>query len=681
MVAASDALGAALHQTLASCSEQVRGSIAEIVNFLNSISDSVVAGERENEDPEKIAVEILTQIHQYMASPAVKQEVIDALAFELPKAVARFACVSTKCLEIAEDLVYWFIERCSPRDMLSILCEAIGSPSELFTVPGYFIPLLGGLMKVLVLIQRRHYQQVKSAVPVILNVLKTMCSTSDDEDTDHEKLFHKATGIACSIRSICVNLDGEDKKKLRALLGLYVLQIMALASFGITSDILKCLSVVVELSDFLQHCELSYVGLITGYEVDTIYKLVVEDDSKDDMDCFSQAKLGAALAVIWGFKASEVATAAKADLPVVIMELQGNWARRCEAIGMLKYIFLCANLPWELKQQGIRFLLRVMDGIVSHSYDDPVDYSMYMPTWYTSLQAVEMVIMYAPDSALRKDAFSAFKKVTSSFSRIPRLNKQVIVIVVNGALWRARLSPFVACGAGLRPGVAMVRAFVSPGLFRITPVGILTLSLPLLLIPCTTAAAVAYSLGRHQVLADIPTSVRFDVLRALIKNSDSSSMIGILLDCVKEEMRMGKIERNSSADAVLNSKVSQSTDFWNPSVLELVEVVLRPPKGGPPSLPQSSDAVLSALNLYRFILITESSGNSNSTGILSKDKLQKAYNEWLLPLRTLVTGIMAESQNDYENLACDTICALNPVELVLYRCIELVEEKLNGGVL
>lgn len=346
---------------------------------------------------------------------------------------------------------------------------------------------------------------------------------------------------------------------------------------------------VVELSDFLQHCELSYVGLITGCEVDTIYKLVVEDDSKDGMDCFSQAKLGAALAVIWGYKASEVGTAAKADLPVVIMELQGNWARRCEAIGMLKYIFSCANLPWELKQHGIRFLLRVLDGIVSHSHDDHVDYSVYMPTFYTSLQAVEMVIMYAPDSALRKDAFSAFKKV----------------------------------------------------------------------------------------LADIPISLRFDVLRALLKNSDSSSMIGILLDCVKEEMRMGKIERNSSADAVLNSKVSQSTGFWNPSVLELVEVVLRPPKGGPPSLPQSSDAVLSALNLYRFILITESSGNSNSTGILSKGKLQKAYNEWFLPLRTLVTGTMAESQKDYDNLACDTICALNPVELVLYRCIELVEMKLK----
>ncbi|KAL0402763.1 UNVERIFIED_CONTAM: Aberrant root formation protein 4 [Sesamum radiatum] len=284
-----------------------------------------------------------------------------------------------------------------------------------------------------------------------------MCSTSDDEDTDHEKLFHKATGIAYS--SICVNL--------------------VLASFGITSDLLKCLSVVVELSDFLQHCELSYVGLITGCEVDTFYKLVVEDDDKDGMDCFSQAKLGAALAVIWRYKASEVATAVKADLPVVIMELQ--------------------------------------------------------------------------DSALRKDAFSAFKKHGMRFltqgSRYVKIGMEV-------GTWKRDWKSENATMKNVWDRIVLI--------FTMKPM----------------------------VLAEVPTSVRFDILGVLIKNSDSSSMIGILRDCVKEEMRMGKIERNSSADAVLNSKVSQSTDFWNPSVLELVEVALRPPKGGPPSIPQSSDAEL-----------------------------------------------------------------------------------------
>ncbi|KAL8479142.1 hypothetical protein ACS0TY_026118 [Phlomoides rotata] len=592
MSANTEAVLATLHQTLASCSVLIEAgdyaaserSVGELVQFLNSICDSIIEEEPENAESQNLAIEILTQIQQYMASPALKQEIIDVLAFELPKIAARFACVSTSCLEVAEDVVDWFIGKCSPRDMLSVLCDAIASPIEPFMVPDYFMPLLSGIAKVIGLIQRRHYEQVKTAVPVILKVLTTICSNSD-EDTDYEKLFHKATGIASSIRKISTKLAGEEFKKLHALLGLYVLQIMALVSVRMTNDMSTSLAVVLELSDFIQHCELSYIGLITGCEVDMISRLVLGDGSEVDINCFSQVKLGAALAVIWGYKASEVAVVAKADLTTVLTELQGNWTRRWEAVGMLKCLFL-SNLSWELKQDGIRFLLCIMDGIVSHSDDHFVDYSIHMPTMFTSLQAIEMVIMYASDSVLRKNAFRALKKV----------------------------------------------------------------------------------------LADIPTSGRFDVLMALIKNSESSSMIGILVDCVKDELHLERAKRNTLADDGLNGEVSQAASFWNPSVLELVEMVLRPPCGGPPSLPEYNDAVLSALNLYRYILITESTGKSNYTGILSKDKLHKGYNEWLLPLRTLVATSVAESQNVDDD---DILYAFNPLQLVLYRCIELVvaEEK------
>lgn len=74
---------------------------------------------------------------------------------------------------------------------------------------------------------------------------------------------------------------------------------------------------------------------------------------------------------------------------------------------------------------------------------------------------------------------------------------------------------------------------------------------------------------------------------------------------------------------------------------------------------------------------TIGTGKTNYTEVLSKNNLQKAYNEWLLPLRTLLTGIMAENRKDSVQLADDTVCTLNPLELVLYRCIELVEEKLK----
>jgi len=63
--------------------------------------------------------------------------------------------------------------------------------------------------------------------------------------------------------------------------------------------------------------------------------------------------------------------------------------------------------------------------------------------------------------------------------------------------------------------------------------------------------------------------------------------------------------------------------------------------------------------------------------VLSRNSLLKVYNEWLLPLRTLVTGIIVENKSDYDEFAVETVCTLNPLELVLYRCIELVEEKLK----
>lgn len=75
--------------------------------------------------------------------------------------------------------------------------------------------------------------------------------------------------------------------------------------------------------------------------------------------------------------------------------------------------------------------------------------------------------------------------------------------------------------------------------------------------------------------------------------------------------------------------------------------------------------------------VTNGTGKTNYTEVLSKNNLQKAYNEWLLPLRTLVTGIMAENRKDSVQLGDDAVCTLNPLELVLYRCIELVEEKLK----
>ncbi|XP_058203357.1 aberrant root formation protein 4 [Rhododendron vialii] len=589
-----------LRQALISCSSSIESgdfqrsdkSIGELVDFLNSVSDAVVS-EPDEDSPEHDAFRVVSEIDRYVASPSLDQAVIDALSFELPKAVARFACVSRRCLEIAERVIDRFIEICSPRDMISILCEALDSPSTMFKVPGYFVPLLSGLSKVFVSIQRRQFEQVKAAVPVIVNVLKAVSSELDDGDTDYEDLLTRSIDIAKSVQAVCLKLEDEGKEKLQALLGLYVLEIMAFVSIGLGYKVSSCLSLMSQLAYSLRFCNLSYLGLITGCDVDIIIaRCWRTEDGDDHVGCFAHVKHGACLAVIWGFISNEVAQAADEDLAAVKAKLSSDQTKRWQAIGMLRNIFSCVNLPWELKKQAINFLLSIVDGNVSRQYDNEhMECSFDMPSIFATLQAIQMVIIYAPEAEIRRNAFHALKKV----------------------------------------------------------------------------------------LADIPTSMRFDTLTALIKNTDSSSMMAILIDCVREEMRMENCQRISRGNQVIQAQNNSchSTAFWNDGPLELVGLVLRPPQGGPPSLPEYGDAVLSALNLYRFVLITESTGNTNYTGVLSEKNLQKAYNEWLLPLRTLVTGIVAANQEDYDQLALETLCALNPLELVLYRCIELVEEKLK----
>ncbi|CAI9118546.1 OLC1v1020133C1 [Oldenlandia corymbosa var. corymbosa] len=597
-----------IRRTLESCSKLIEAGdfgksekeLSELAVFLNSISDAVVNSrnyEDEEDDLEHTAFQILTEFRSFITSSSLDQVVIDALSFELLKLAARFGCASRRCSEIAVSMVDSFADIGSPRDMLSVLSDALGSPSEMFRVPRYFIPLLTAFPKLFDSVKRRQFVHVKAAVPVILNALKSISARTDDDEvdaTDVVELYQRVNGIADSVKTVCLKVGEEDSDKLRALLGLFVLQSLALLSMGIKHrKLVDSLPLVLHLSYFFPYCGLTYEGLITGDCVNNLLTTAFGDEQDDFVGCFSHIWLGASLAVIWGSKWNEVATAAEGDIAALQDELQSSQTKRWEAVGMLKHVFLCVHLPWELKQHSINFLLSVME--VNSSQATPchpeAEFSADMPSVYTALQAVQAVIMYAPDAVIRRNAFLAFKKL----------------------------------------------------------------------------------------LADLPTSLGFDILSAMIKNSDSSSMIALLLDCVREQMRAEMHERTVAAKSISNgeSESSHCLCFWTADVLELVEMVLRPPGGGPPPLPEHCDAVLSALNLYRFILITESSGKTNYTGVRSKEHLKKVHGEWLLPLRTLVTGVAAENAKDQDQLALDISCGLNPVELVLYRCIEIVEEHLK----
>ncbi|WCJ30357.1 aberrant lateral root formation 4 [Euphorbia peplus] len=599
--AAAQPLLLRLQQRLSSSSESIQlgdgSSLSELVKFLETISASALA-DPEDENAQNAAFEALSEIHRFVLSPTVEQEVMDAFSFEVPKAVAKFAGLSRKCLDVADRIVDRFVETCNPRDMLSILCEALGSSDRPLYAFGYVATLLRGLSKVLLSLRRRHLQQVKVALPVILNVLKVTCSEMVAEGVSSETvneseesmpLYCRALGIADSIQAISKKMEGEENEKLRALLSLYVLQIMALLSLK-GDDISSYLPLVSQLTEFFPYCGLSYLGLITGSDIDKRVNIVILDEEDDLMSCLSYVKHGACLSVIWGHICDEVAEAGKQNMYTVKHELQNYQTNRWQAIGMLKHILASTDMLWEIKKHAINFLLWFTNGSLVQD-DVQTESSFDFPSLYTASEAITKIIIYAPHTELRKNAFEALKRV----------------------------------------------------------------------------------------IADSPASERFDIVKALITNSNSSSMIAILLDLVRSELHKESRQRLSIKKDVLQPENQDNSirSLWNPEVLEFVENVLRPPEGGPPCFPENGDAVLAALNLYRFILITESAGKTNYTAVMSKNNLQKAYNKWLMPLRTLVSGIMSENKNDCDQHAVDTLCALNPVEFVLYRCIELVEEKLE----
>ncbi|KAL6217040.1 hypothetical protein ACLB2K_010257 [Fragaria x ananassa] len=568
--------------SLSQSADQPESSVSDLIDFLASIS---AQSDPDNQDSEATAFKTLTQLHHFISSQS-DQAIFDQLQFELPKAVSEFGGVSERCLEVVESIIDRFISMCGARDMLAVLGEALDSLNKKGGDYGYVVPLLSGFSKVFLSLQRRHFEQVRQATRIIFKVLKGVSSELEDE-AELQKMFDRAVGIADSIHAVCMKLEGGVHEKLSALLGLYVLEIVALVSMNFEAS--SSQAFVLQLSSFFPYCGFSYLGLITGSDVDKISRIVIGDDKDLYVDSFVDVKCGASVSVIWGHASNEVATAAHEDLTAVKNELQNNQTKRWQAFGMLKHILASVTLPWELKKHAIDFLHSIRGGNISPC-DEHSDFSADMPGLFAALQAIQMVIMYTADTELRKNAFDAFK-------------------------W---------------------------------------------------------------ILADIPTCHRFDILKALITKSDSSSMIAILFDIVKGEMHKESCEKMGNGRALREEhNAHPRSSLWTASILELVEFILRPPKGGPPSFPEQTDSVLSALNLYRYVLIAESRGKTNYTGVLSRSNLQKAYNEWLLPLRTLVTVIVAKNKNESDELAVDTLCTFNPVELVLYRCIELVEEKLK----
>lgn len=58
----------------------------------------------------------------------------------------------------------------------------------------------------LISIRRRHFEQVKVAVRIVLNVLKAVSLEPNDENPVLKDLFGRALSIASSIHAVCTKL-------------------------------------------------------------------------------------------------------------------------------------------------------------------------------------------------------------------------------------------------------------------------------------------------------------------------------------------------------------------------------------------------------------------------------------------------------------------------------------------
>eukprot|EP00250_Pteridium_aquilinum_P016055 c22919_g1_i2 orf=495-2210(-) len=183
----------------------------------------------------------------------------------------------------------------------------------------------------------------------------------------------------------------------------------------------------------------------------------------------------------------------------------------------------------------------------------------------------------------------------------------------------------------------------------------------------------AYSVLVNIIRKVLPPEERFEALKQLITECEHSSMVSLLIYVVKEEVDKAIPSRS----AIKETMQSLNSPFKSERVLELIDFVLRPPVGGPPDLPNQIDAVLAVLNLYRFVLIKETTGKSNYTGVLFIARLQEACLKWLQPLRAVLEGFKRNFSDDNSEVSANILLSISNLEGVLYRCLELAEAALK----
>eukprot|EP01018_Ginkgo_biloba_P007659 Gb_18675 [translate_table: standard] len=261
-------------------------------------------------------------------------------------------------------------------------------------------------------------------MPVILTVGKSAVSTAtydDDEDTA-TRIFEKLIAIAMSMQELCKKQVALVSKHSTVATSANISKASSLEGIRMLLSA-RWLSVcdfwtrILYFSVYFIHCNFY---LMERYgQAEAFVSFVDNDDHFQEST--SLVNVGAALAVLWGYMFMEVATVACENVETLVKKLQGCKSEKLRALNMMKCFLSQLDYPWQLQKHGVDFLLTMVkaDSAPSKDLDEKIDWSSTTPSLFALLQALQRVMVYAPDSDLRKKAFSALTEVLALALEIP----------------------------------------------------------------------------------------------------------------------------------------------------------------------------------------------------------------------------------------------------------------------
>ncbi|KAH9554289.1 hypothetical protein CY35_08G057000 [Sphagnum magellanicum] len=591
--------------------EQATDAAHEFVEVLRAPFENLELAETREEEDWLASCEEMLQQAMILLDPSSPsgQVLLDHVGWELPLVVVKYVNLSQPCLNFCYSIIEALAQSCNPRELFAGFMEALNILTSFQTL-AFCVPLARGLSLVFPRLKRRQADFFKSGNPGLLAVARLTMREEEDgvengngdsslsdsiltnkimpiEDLRTE-IIHELILVANAVRYTCDLVE-------------------AIIGGGLQSSPPGAPDMVLQLVELLPLCGISFFELLTSNQIEKFVDSTTDDDDAEKALVKSEARRGGALAVYWGMSDSKVDSTARESLHSLKEKFLLSGIKG--VIAALSLVTSLLSVPlsrpsWLLPEKGVTLLFSILD--ISGPYETTThdntedDWPTLTLQIVPILQAVQDVIVYAPDPALRRRAYIALTKVIKDV---------------------------------------------------------------------------------------LPVSTRFHSLQALISSCPYPSLVSLLLTCLKDEVARAWPVFKQGCGAECNVEVTAVGDsfkscpivapFVSSEVLQVIESVLHPLGGNPPDLPAQIDSVQGALNLYRFIIIRETSGKTNLTGILSKASLMKAQTQWLLPLRELLGGIQSNLVVEGDEYAAGVGLAIDNLQSVLIRCLELTEDALK----